>query len=174
MSRDLIIYGINRKEEFLLNNSQARKFFYRLQTLDLENPVENGLDEIISYRSKNICLAISQIVTDLIENGYGIYKGGYVKNSLGANCMLLTKTQLLDILIWISTMSKAINSTTTDPENTNIDINEISPLIYEVAKKPDFDGKEFKQLSLEINLFQNWIQQVEQCPYRYFYWEDSY
>lgn len=174
MSRDLTIYGVRAKGISLQTDSQLEEFFRFIERLDYEDYEDSGLIEVVSYRSKEICCAISQVVTDLFENGYGIFQGGNIKNCTGANCMVLTKPDLLCIIDWIASMSRAMGEISEKVDAKYSDIHKIPQIAYDMSKKVDFRGEEFEWFWFEYELFQEWKTKISSATFEYYYWEDPY
>ena len=174
MSRDLTICGVQRKTYFAISENAIDETILSISKIDYEQWAENGLIKIISYRSKSLCFAITQIVLDLVENGYGIIEGISINSSIGSNCIVLSKSELITIIQWLELTSKAMGQLSGKVSPIEKNQSEFFHQALQVCKKRAFSGNEFDQYWFAIELFQQWRDKIESADFEYYYWEDSY
>ena len=174
MSRDLTICGVQKETYFAISEDVIDETILSISKMDYEQWAENGLIEIISYRSKSLCFAITQIVLDLAENGYGIIEGISIKSSIGSNCIVLSKSELITIIQWLELTSKAMGQLSGKVSPIEKTQSEFFHQALQVCNKSAFSGNEFDQYWFAIELFQQWRGKIESSNFEYYYWEDSY
>lgn len=178
MSRDLNIYAIDVEKEKLnisssnqLNANMGNDLLDSIANLGYEDFEENGIIELITYRSKDNGLAIAQILNDYLENNYG-QSDSY--NNIVNNYpdVLFNKQSLLDFLEWLILLAQKLPLKNT--EKNGILIDKVNGFIDEAANKEYLAGQEFTFFSVNINLYYEWYQTIKKSRFQLFYWEDSY
>ena len=114
------------------------------------------------------------MITDLIENRYGVIGSVVRVDGGGANWMLLSQSELITILDWLALMSRAMGESTGQSDFDSADSSELLALARRVSQKIDFSGDEFEWFGGEYGLFREWQRQIVDSGFAYYLWEDSY
>ena len=173
MARDLIIYGMNFEFSSIGELKSGADIIPYLDNLELDDWERHGVVEIASLRSKDICLAIAQVVADLHKNGFISLGGAVVHREFGENLMVLSKVQILDIVNWLILTSEALGEVTGNIENVLYKSNSDYQAALQVVRRVCV-GEEFEWFWLEKALFEKWYVQINESAFRQYYWEDSY
>jgi hypothetical protein len=174
MSRDLTIYGVNTQGLSFKEEHITDQILDFVRGLDYEHWESKGICEIITFRSKSLCLAISQIVNDLIEHGYAVLDGVKIHSEIGVNDMVLSKSDILSVVYWLVLTSEAMGEIWGKNRSNKHNHEVQSHFALEVVRKTDFAGDEFEWYWFEKELFQQWYNIIKNSSFEYYYWEDSY
>lgn len=201
MARDLVIYGIVKNDftdrlrmkfsDWLLSTEESAEFLKAFKSgisistkvlleeylwgkkhLTIEEQHLNlGVKELVSYRSKNICLAIAQLISyyndELITQ---FTQKSKIETHDG--CLILNKDTTLRLLDWLIAVGLELNLDFKNQSQLRFS-KELRQEAEKFVRKELVGRSEFDFYGDELFNIVNWKQGIVKTEFDFYYWQDS-
>jgi hypothetical protein len=143
----------------------AKKENITIQSLNKQNWEvfeEKGFIELVSYRSKQVCFAMQQMV-GYFDDGFSWDSDVHLFDMQDAS-MLLNFEEAIKLLDWLIVVAYFLEDGYTTEE--------YAPILQNLL--PFLDGSEFEHFAVCAYMFESWKKEVNKHSNSLFYWHNSF